>query len=504
MVEDEKVRCYITVSLDPAKSEMTARAVLHLIREAPAEELTLQINPNLQVTRAQSQERVCDFSQTEAGLVVVALPAEISGCQQVLELDYAGCLPRYGSSEGEARAFIDDDFFWLRDDQYWYPTPVGQEEEELFPIPPGCYIVQMQLPRGWEAASSSPLVRRWSKDLCEYYQWDTQNEYPGISVVGGTLKRHDNGKCTFLWFAPRPDLEEIVLDVLDFCEERLGPFPHFGLTIVIGPDFVPGGYADRALIYISEDRLGRRILSHELVHQWWGRGVWPKHPGDRWVTEGLAEYLSLLYLDSRNESFLGETLEKYQEAFLQTVSTGEDKPVVGVSNQDYQTKGLVSALLYKKGAWLHRMLHFLLQDQYFRTLQIVYSKYQGKFITTDQYIAELAGICEEHREAIETFARQWLHSPGLPRLQIEVVEKTELPDGIEATIVIHQLHQTYQLPIVLEIRAGDFCRRRQVWLSEERTVLKEMLPDGQFSLALDPDHWVMKQVVEENKEAGLT
>ncbi len=389
-------------------------------RETPTRELVLQINPHLRVTRVQSQGYECRFSQAEAGRVVVTWPVGTSGAPQVLELDYAGCLPQHRSSEKEARAFINDDFFWLRDDQQWYPAPVGQQPEEMRPVPPGRYMVQVQLPFGWEAAASAPLIRRWHEGQCECYQWDTGDERPGISIVGGRLERRVAGRCTFLWRTPRPDLAEAAPDVLDWYERLLGPYPHPGLTVVIGPGFIPGGYADRGLIYVSEEKPGLRTLAHELVHQWWGRGVGAKRPGDRWLTEGLAEYLALLYLDARNESPLGDMLEKHQAAYLETVALWGDKPIVHVSNEDYQKKGLVSALLYKKGAWLHRMLHLLLGEQYFRALQTMYSRYCGESITTEQYLAELAAHCEEQRETIADLARQWLYAPGLPGWQDEL------------------------------------------------------------------------------------
>ena len=421
---DEKVRCSITASLDLARSEMTAKVCLHLKGEPLTEELTLQINPGLQVTRVQSQGVECGFSQTQSDRVSVTLPKGMSDSHLVLELDYAGYLPQCDATEEEGRAFITDDFFWLRDDQYWFPVPVGLQEE-MFPIPPGRYVVQMQLPSGWEVAASSPLVRRWNEGLFECYQWDTQDEYPGISIVGGRLQKHVDGKCTFLWFAPRPDLAEIVLGALDFCEDILGPCPHSNLTVVMGPRFVPGGYADRGLVYVGENKLDTRTLAHELVHQWWGRGVWAKHHGDRWVTEGLAEYLALLYLESRNETRLEEMLQKYKESFLEAVATWGDKPIIQIDSEDYQRKGLASALLYKKGAWLHRMLHLLLEGHYWRALRTIYSKYYGESITTEQYIAELTDICEGHRDALETFARQWLYAPGLPGLQARIVERNE-------------------------------------------------------------------------------
>jgi hypothetical protein len=406
---------------------MTAEAALHLAGETLTGEIALQINPNLQMTRVCLGGRACSFAQAEAGRVMINLPAGTAGAQPILEVAYAGRLAQVDAAGEQARAFINEDFFWLRDDQLWFPV-LASRQEEMLPVPPGRCVVQLAAPAGWEAAASSPLIRCWNEGGAAYYRWDTQDAAPGVSIVGGRLHRHVAGRCTFLWPAPRPDLAEVVLDALGFCEETLGPCPFADLTVVMGPSFVPGGYADRGLIYVGENKLSARTLAHELVHQWWGRGVWAQGHGDRWLTEGLAGYLALLYVESRGESVLDETLEKYREDYRQAVATWGDKPLAEVNSADYERKGLISALIYKKGVWLHRMLHSLLRDRYFQALQSICAAYCGKPVTTAQYIAEVAGICEAQRDAIAAFAQQWLAAPGLPGLTNQVVESNASPD----------------------------------------------------------------------------
>lgn len=421
------MRYHITATLDPVGSELTAQAVLNLDGEAPAGELILQISPNLQVTRVCLQGDECGFSQTEAGRVKITLPAGTAGAQPILEVAYAGRLAQVDAAGEQARAFIGADFFWLRDDQFWFPV-LASRQEEMLPVPPGRCVVQLVVPSGWEAAASAPLIWRWQEGPCECYRWDTWSEQPGMSVVGGQLHRYVAGKCTFLWPAPRPDLAEVVLDALSFCEALLGPCPCADLTVVMGPSYVPGGYADRGLIYVGENKLSARTLAHELVHQWWGRGVWAKQHGDRWLTEGLAGYLALLYAESRGEPVLDETLEKYREDYRQAVATWGDKPLAEVSSEDYALKGLISALIYKKGVWLHRMLHSLLGDRYFPALRSIGAEYCGRPITTAQFIAALAGACAAQRDAIVTFAQQWLAAPGLPGLTNQIGESNTSPD----------------------------------------------------------------------------
>ena len=105
-----------------------------------------------------------------------------------------------------------------------------------------------------------------------------------------------------------------------------------------------------------------------------------------------------------------------------------DKPLAEVNSEDYERTGLVSALIYKKGAWLHWMLHSLLGDRYFQALQAICAEYGGKPITTTQYIAELVAICEDQSEAIQIWAQQWLYAPGLPGLTIQIDKSNASPD----------------------------------------------------------------------------
>ena len=219
-----------------------------------------------------------------------------------------------------------------------------------------------------------------------------------------------------------------MLDALGLYEEILGPCPFADLTVVMGPSFLPGGYADRGLIHVGENKLTVRTLAHELVHQWWGRGVWAQGHGDRWLTEGLAGYLSLLYADPGASPFSMKRLKRTERLTGQAVATWGDKPLTEVNSEDYERTGLISALIYKKGVWLHWMLHSLLGDRYFQALQAICAEYCGKPITTAQYIAGLVVICEDQSEAIQTWAQQWLYAPGLPGLTIQIAESNASPD----------------------------------------------------------------------------
>jgi len=41
---------------------------------------------------------------------------------------------------------------------------------------------------------------------------------------------------------------------------------------------------------------------HEVAHQWWGHAVGPESYHDEWISEALASYSALLWLEQKSKS----------------------------------------------------------------------------------------------------------------------------------------------------------------------------------------------------------
>ena len=51
-----------------------------------------------------------------------------------------------------------------------------------------------------------------------------------------------------------------------------------------------------------QDHFTEIVPYHEVAHQWWGNLVTWHSYRDQWICEGLANYISLLFADSRKDS----------------------------------------------------------------------------------------------------------------------------------------------------------------------------------------------------------
>lgn len=493
----KKIRYDIKMRLNPSEGILYVHAALQLPSEEVKKTMGFQVHAHIQMINLRFQNKEIDYLQYPNGRVVLHPPLKQIDKVIKVEFEYICCFRRDVENIGKNRVFIADDFFWLRDDQCWYPLLICPDrEEDLFPVEPGEYVVELQMPIDWHAAASSPLKAQWIQDHVKYYLWDTQGIYLGMTIVGGILQQHREAGCSFLWFEPEPEIPPFVHEVIAYLEGKIGPYPHgTPLVIVIGPDFAPGAYADRGLIYLSKNKMNKFNIIHELVHQWWGRGIFVKYPRDRWLTEGLADYLAILYL---TDNIPYEKLENYKQAYVQTVSTWGDRPICSVGNGDYQKKGLISALLYKKGTWLHRMLHYMFQEDYFVALKEILQDYTGKFVTTPQFFDQL-GKRFKQVETIYEFMEAWFYSAGFPKLQLELMDLNQTPYYTEFTIRITQVAKLFSIPLDVEIHTSVGKVKRKIFLKSEETIIHDHVQGKMLEIVVDPDNWILKKVISKSK-----
>ncbi|AKF09869.1 hypothetical protein [Sandaracinus amylolyticus] len=82
--------------------------------------------------------------------------------------------------------------------------------------------------------------------------------------------------------AIEPLADEVVASIPDF-ERFLGPYPHPAFLAVITPESYGMEHAGATLTV-------PRLLRHELMHSWIGRGAYPRRARHNWIDEALVTY----------------------------------------------------------------------------------------------------------------------------------------------------------------------------------------------------------------------
>lgn len=125
----------------------------------------------------------------------------------------------------------------------------------------------------------------------------------------------------------RQEVEQQVLEILDFLEVILGPFPYerLGATEVVVPMGL-GFDAFSAPMRFVSPRLwsaGRDILVLELSHLWAGNAAIPDPvEGATWMIEGLATYLEMLAAEEMDQDVDVEVIGQRLRDRVGTDTTG--------------------------------------------------------------------------------------------------------------------------------------------------------------------------------------
>ena len=173
----------------------------------------------------------------------------------------------------------------------------------------------------------------------------------------------------------------------------------------------------------SFDGFDEFLRAHEVAHQWWGNGVHPGSYRDAWLSEGLASFSALWYLQSvrkHNDEYL-----KFLDQYKADIKDERDDagPIwIGYRNSTPSVRRGYDVVIYEKGAWVFHMLRILMldlttmkQDRFKETMRDYYESYRGKPATTEDF----QRVVERHSGVpLDWFFDEWVKGTGIPTYHV--------------------------------------------------------------------------------------
>ena len=171
-----------------------------------------------------------------------------------------------------------------------------------------------------------------------------------------------------------------------------------------GVDAIRGGYrqaflpqaglaqesSDLALL--SEDYLAKLeqdddvvLMAHELAHQWWGKLVGIRSWSDFWLNEGMAEFISLVYLEQeRGHPAYVERIDRLKAQMAEIRDRGADRPLHFESWTD--VRDALGQVPYVKGAlFLDRLRTELGEEAFWRGIRLYTAKYARQLVDSRDF-----------------------------------------------------------------------------------------------------------------------
>lgn len=329
---------------------------------------------------------------------------------------------------------------------------------------------------------------------------------------------------------------ETAARAIDFYSRRFDSFPYGTLELTQMPGPLSQGWP--GLIFLSsfafltrEERAGlhldpaeiilsQQITAHETAHQWWGDLVFWRGYRDQWIFEGLANYCSLLLLQSENPAAFKIVMQKYREGLLQKNKNGallkDAGPVtLGVRLSSSEFPDGYDAISYGRGTWLFHMLREMLNNSepgtktapdqpesepFIRALRRLRERYSGRAITTREMLQVFAedlppSLRYEGRKSLDWFYESWVNGTALPHIQLQGVKLTNKGNTLAVSGTVVQKDAPKDLVTSVPLYGIGSANRRiflgRVFADGLENSFRIAAPLGVKRVVADPDENIL-------------
>lgn len=504
----------IQVVLDPSSNSLSVRDLVTLPDSFGRDDIAFELNGNLEIeNRPRDLRRLGTTAPGRAqginetgGLAAsstrytVDLPRRR---EQPLELEYSGTLfdptrqtgAQYSQSFAETSGIIDERGVYLNRGSVWVPLfadPLsGEVGKELVTFELTVEFADSAL--SWTSVSQGKRlatnVWRSEQPMEEIYLIAAQfAEYRSryASVLPRQERAHDEVEVLALLRTPDANLAAKYLDAteryLALYEPLLGAYPYGKFALV--ENFWETGYGMPSFTLLGEQviRLPFIINSsypHEILHNWWGNGVYPDYESGNW-SEGLTAYLAdhlFQEVEGRGAEYRKEMLARYRNY----VSEGSDFPLAEFTSRN---SAATQAVGYGKTLMLWHMLRVELGDELFLSgLRDFYRDFKFRRASFDDIADHFSRIAQRD---LEPFFEQWVTRRGAPELALSVLEE----NGDRARLNFAQIQASapfaVTVPVALYYADEDAPRLVELELSQRA---QSFLAEGYSRLeavAVDP------------------
>jgi aminopeptidase N len=501
----------LDVNLQPDTAGIEVRDTITL-PAGHSSSLTFALHPALQPQLQENNARLVELSKAAEGRPPAATPSgvpslrhyrvELADGENRLTLRYSGSIAHALQSRGEeyARSFeetqgiISPQGVFLSAASAWYPLI----DDTLV-----TFDLEVRLPDAWKSMSQGESVNPLSasgRTPAEHWRATTPQEE--IYLIAGPLKAYssiEQGVTAMVLLRDSDSaLAQKYLDAtheyIALYDALIGPYPFKKFALV--ENFWETGYG-----MPSFTLLGSRVIRfpfiltssypHEILHNWWGNGVYVDYDSGNWA-EGLTSYLAdYLIKEQRGggSEYRRNTLQKYTDY----VSHQGDFPLTAFRSRH---SARTEAVGYGKTLMLFHMLRRQLGDADFRQgLQAFYQRNLFRVAGFDDVEDSFASVAGE---PLHDFFQQWVQRTGAPQLSLSQARARPEGNGYRLTAVIEQTQPGaayhLSLPVAIHLDGIDEAYQTEVSISNRQETLSFMLPARPLQLDVDPEFDVFRRL----------
>jgi hypothetical protein len=364
------------------------------------------------------------------------------------------------------------------------------------------FTLQARVPAGWEVVSQGTRTRHERDANGMLVRWESPEPQDEIFLVAGPfVERARRSERILVQTFLRSDEAALAdryltagADYLSMYERLIGPYPYAKFALV--ENFWETGYG-----MPSFTLLGPRVIRlpfilhssypHEILHSWWGNGVFVDVERGNWC-EGLTAYLAdhlVQEQSGRGAEYRRTSLQRYADY----VAENQELPV-----REFRARhgSVTQAIGYDKVLMVFHMARQRMGDERFvAALRRFYAEHRFRAASFSDLIRAMSAAAGED---LAWFFEEWVDRPGAPAIRLESAEVvTRGPShALELTLAQTQDGKPYavDVPIYLTLRSSPHAVRRTVYLADRRQHFTLALDEVPVRLDVDPEYDVFRRV----------
>jgi tetratricopeptide (TPR) repeat protein len=490
----------IDAEIDPATHHLAAKAVVSFTAPENSEMVSFGFHPALKVNKISDENgKVLTGDRSVDGTIRIA-PATpfVKGQAARWTFDYEGTITgsEDGPIEGLKLAAIQEPITYLLYAARWFPTTgylTNRFTAEMhIRVPQGMRVFASGAQGG---AKSVTLANGKPGD--EYsFNWSKPG-LPGNVIAGryvGPVSVGDGNVKVYLTIghqASGNELAQTAAKEYDFFTNNFGALASTRLNVFeIPDDTLPAVWGpEMAGIQGSRvgDKSGIRLLANTMAHLWWGSEVSPKTLNDAWITNGMARYGELMYMED-------ESGKNALKTALQDVSAGalayDTIPLSSAGRMNPFSPEFQSMTL-EKGAMIFHMLRWEIGDKAFLdTLKGALGQYADNSIRAQDFIKVAES---QSQQQLTAFFAQWIDGTGAPQFTKKyAVYRLGNNKGFRTIGEIGQDLDLFRMPVELRVETDGKTEIKKVDVVGTQTQFVIDTFGRPRQIAIDPGNWLLK------------
>ncbi|KAF0124922.1 MAG: peptidase M28 [Elusimicrobia bacterium] len=334
----------------------------------------------------------------------------------------------------------------------FYPRPGGETVS---------YSLKVSLPAGWRSVAGGERTSHDPDGDASVSVWTENNPQDDITLVCGRFTEYSMKKDGVTWQAflrePDPGLArkymETAASYSAMYSDMIGPYPYAKFALV--ENFWETGYGMPSFTLLGPKVIRLPFIlnssyPHEVLHNWWGNGVFVDYASGNWC-EGLTAYLADHLIAERNgrgTEYRRTALQKYADY----VRDGKDFPLTEFRSRHSSASEAVG---YGKALMMYHMLRLKLRDGKF--LAGLREFYSSNVFTRASFTHLLEAFEKTDGADLGRFFSQWTELSGAPELRLSGTSSRRSGKKWRLNLRLGQARhgESYELDIPVRVTLND-------------------------------------------------